>query len=90
MVVQCPARGGTLISYSDLLTLVNVEAGVIVIRWRCCCGSTHLRATGSVAERHPDRAAAAVLAVRQRLRDTGDRAGGLDGSDDVEPKEATP
>lgn len=67
IVGDCPVRGQTLISYSQLLTLVNYEPGIIVIGWSCRCGEKHVAATGSIGSTDPTRAAAAVAAVSRSL-----------------------
>lgn len=62
-VARCPRKGHVLVDYADLLELVNVEPGVIVMRWLCSCGEEHIRATGTLGEVDPVRAAAAEAAV---------------------------
>lgn len=82
MVAPCPESGPTLIGYRDLLTLVNIEPGVIVMHWTCFpCGTEHLTATGNVAEHDPVKAAAAVDAVRRTLRGDATELDELSGAD---------
>lgn len=66
-VGNCPARGRMLMGNESIRGLVNIEPGVIVTRWACPCGQTHLTAGGSVASRDARKAAAAVDAVRRSL-----------------------
>ncbi len=72
MVGDCPHHGRTLIGYSDILALLNLEPGVIVVRWTCPCGQEHLTATGDIGSTQPHKAAAAVEAVRRRLAEVAD------------------
>jgi len=63
----CPARGRLLMGDESVRNLFNLEPGVIVMRWECPCGQIHLTAHGRIAESRPDRAEAAVRAVRAHL-----------------------
>lgn len=67
MVADCPRNGRTLIDFADLLSLVNVEPGVIVMHWLCSCGDEHVRATGGAVSADPGKAESAERAVKTRI-----------------------
>lgn len=53
---NCPTKGGLLIGNESIRALINIEPGVIVMRWQCPCGDEHFTAYGRAGQVNPQRA----------------------------------